>query len=195
MGSLTIEVFAKVRFLIATLTAFLATVVVLGGGGYLASQLIVPQPPMRNVFRTAAFEFELAPGWWCELDGSEYVCSPPGKPPYAAIAILVMKERNDQDNLKAYEDHLKQPQPIDNGAGREKKFSEVREIRRSVIGAHEWVEAVHSGSEIPNYDTYYFATITSELGILVTLSVNRNFSEQYVDRFKEMIKTLHVYQR
>ena len=86
-------------------------------------------------------------------------------------------------------------QPIDNGAGREKKFSEVREIRRSVIGAHEWVEALHSGSEIPNYDTYYFATITSELGILVTLSVNRNFSRQYVDRFKEMIKTLHVYQR
>jgi hypothetical protein len=187
------EVFATIRFLIAALTAFLITIVVLGGGGYLVSQLTVP--PMRDVFRTAAFEFDLAPGWWCELDGSEYVCSPPGKPPYAAIAILAMKERNGQDNLKAYEDHLKQPQPIDNGAGGEKKFSELREVKRSVIGAHEWVEAVHSGSEIPNYDTYYFATITSELGILVTLSVNRNFSRQYVDRFKEMIKTLPVYQR
>jgi hypothetical protein len=128
------------------------------------------------------------------LDGSEYVCSPPGKPPYAAIAILAMKERSDQDNLKAYEDHLKQPQPIGDPKGGEKKFSEVREIKRSVIGAHEWVEAVHSGSEISNYDTYYFATITSELGILVTLSVNRRFSGQYVDKFKEMIKTLHVYQ-
>jgi hypothetical protein len=188
-----VDVLGSVRFLVATSITFLITVVVLGGGGYLASQLMVP--PMRDVFRTAAFEFDLAPGWWCELDGSEYVCSPPGKPPYEAIAVLAMKERNDQDNLKAYEDHLKQPQPIDNGAGREKKFSEVREIRRSVIGAHEWVEALHSGSEIPNYDTYYFATITSELGILVTLSVNRNFSRQYADRFKEMIKTLHVYQR
>ena len=68
------EVFATVHFLTAALTAFLATVVVLGGGGYLASQLMVP--PMRDVFRTAAFEFDLAPGWWCELDGSEYVCSP-----------------------------------------------------------------------------------------------------------------------
>ena len=115
------EVFATVRFLTAALTAFLATVVVLGGGGYLASQLMVP--PMRDVFRTAAFEFDLAPGWWCELDGSEYVCSPPGKPPYAAIAILAMKERNDQDNLKAYEGQLKQPRPIDNGAGGERKFS------------------------------------------------------------------------
>ena len=61
--------------------------------------------------------------------------------------------------------------------------------------ANEWVEALHSGSEIPNYDTYYFATNTSYLGILVTLSVNRNFSLQYVNRFREMIKTLHVYQR
>jgi hypothetical protein len=187
------EVFATVRFLTAALTAFLATVVVLGGGGYLASQLMVP--PMRDVFRTAAFEFDLATGWWCELDGSEYVCSPPGKPPYAAIAILAMKERNDQDNLKAYEGHLKQPRPIDNGTGGERRFSEVREVKRSVIGAHEWVEAMHSGSEIPNYDRYYFATVTSELGILVTLSANRNVSGQYVDRFREMIKTLHVYQR
>ncbi len=187
------DVFGSIRFLVVTSITFLITVVVLGGGGYLASQLMVP--PMRDVFRTAAFEFDLAPGWWCELDGSEYVCSPPGRPPYAAIAILAIKERNGQDNLKAYEDHLKQPQPIDSGAGGEKKFSEIREIKRSLIGAHEWVEALHSGSEIPNYDTYYFATITSELGILVTLSVNRNSSAQYVDRFKEMIKTLHVYQR
>src|ERR1700682_3939363 len=156
------------RLLIALITALSATVVVLGGAGYAVSRVAVS--PMPDVFRTAAFEFDLAPGWWCELDGSEYVCSPPGKPPYAAIAILAMKERNGQDNLKAYEDHLKQPQPIDNGAGGEKKFSELREVKRSVIGAHEWVEAVHSGSEIPNYDTYYFATITSELGILVTLS-------------------------
>jgi hypothetical protein len=54
---------------------------------------------------------------------------------------------------------------------------------------------MHSGSEIPNYDTYYFATVTSDLGILVTLSANRNVSGQYIDRFREMIKTLHVYQR
>ena len=43
------------------------------------SQLMVP--PMRDVFRTAAFEFDLATGWWCELDGSEYVCSPPASRP------------------------------------------------------------------------------------------------------------------
>ena len=78
------------RFLIALLTAFSATVVVLGGAGYAVSRVAVS--PMPDVFRTAAFELELAPGWWCELDGSEYVCSPPGKPPHAAIAVIAMKE-------------------------------------------------------------------------------------------------------
>ena len=100
------EVLGTARFLIVALATFLPTGVVLGGGGYLTSQLMVPS--MRDVFRTAAFEFDLARGWWCELDGSTYVCSPPGKRPYAAIVVLAMKERNEQDNLKAYEDYLTQ---------------------------------------------------------------------------------------
>ena len=54
---------------------------------------------------------------------------------------------------------------------------------------------MHSRSEIPNYDTYYFATVTSELGILVTLSANRNVSGQDVDKFREMIKNVARLQR
>jgi hypothetical protein len=103
MGTLRMEVLGTARFLIVALATFLSTGAVLGGGGYLISQLMVPS--MRDVFRTVAFEFDLARGWWCELDGSTFVCSPPGKPPYAAIVVLAMKEmkeRDEQDNLKAY---------------------------------------------------------------------------------------------
>src|SRR5262245_9951516 len=96
------------RFLISLLTAFLLTLAVLGGLGYAVTQTAVP--PTRDVFRSAFFEFDLAPGWWCCLDGGEYVCHPPGKPPHDAIAIMAMKERNDEDNLDAYEAHLRQPQ-------------------------------------------------------------------------------------
>jgi hypothetical protein len=187
------EVLGTARFLIVALATFLPTGVVLGGGGYLTSQLMVPS--MRDVFRTAAFEFDLARGWWCELDGSTYVCSPPGKPPYAAIVVLAMKERNEQDNLKAYEDYLTQPKKIGESSGGEDKFSEVRYVKHSVIAARDWVEALHSGSELSNYDTYYLATNTSYLGIVVTLSVDKDYSKQYVAGLKEMIATLHIYQR
>ena len=48
----------------------------------------------------------------------------------------------------------------------EDKFSEVRYVKHSVIAARDWVEALHSGSELSNYDTYYLATNTSYLGIV-----------------------------
>jgi len=36
---------------------------------------------------------------------------------------------------------------------------------------------------------------TSYLGIVVTLLVDKDYSKQYVDTLKDMIATLHVYQR
>src|SRR4051812_49096404 len=102
--TMMLEMPIRTRFLTAFLTCFVATVAILGGAGYLVTRVAVPPP--RELFRTGAFEFELAPGWWCELDGTEYVCTPPSKPPHPAIAIIAMKERNGQDNLAAYEKHL-----------------------------------------------------------------------------------------
>jgi hypothetical protein len=180
------------RFLSAFAVALFATVILLGGAGYAVTRVVVP--PTRDMFRTAAFELELAPGWWCELDGTEYVCSPPGKPPHSAIAIVAMKERNDKDTLAAYEDHLRQM-----GAGtnsrREVQSSEVGRVYRRTLGTREWVVALHAGSEIPNYDTYYLATATSYLGILVTLSVHKDYSAHYIAQMNRMMETLIVYQR
>ncbi|MHC6151682.1 hypothetical protein ACVSQB_07785 [Bradyrhizobium elkanii] len=179
------------RLVTAMLASFVVSATVLGGAEYSASRILVA--PQRDVFRAAAFDMELAHGWWCEQDDTEFVCSPPGKPPRAAIAIIAMKERNERDNLQAYEDHLKQRQRIgDEGTG---KLSDIRFVKRNVIGSHQWVEALHSGSELANFDTYYLATNTSELGILVTLSVHKDYADEYVAELKQMIETLKIYQR
>jgi hypothetical protein len=187
------EVSGGARFLMALLMAFLVTLIVLGGAGYAITRIAVSPAP--DIFRAAAFEFELAPGWWCELDGTEYVCSPPGKSPYAATAIIAMKERNDQDNLKAYEDHLRQLQKPCGGSRTEPIPAEMPCITRRVIGSHEWVEAFLAGSEVPNFDTYYLGTNTAYLGILVTLSVHKDYSRQYIAQLNDMIRTLNIYQR
>jgi hypothetical protein len=42
-----------------------------------------------------------------------------------------------------------------------------RIVETAARGAHEWVEALHSGSELTSYDTFYIATNTSYLGVLV----------------------------
>jgi hypothetical protein len=182
------------RFLVYFLGTFLAIVILLSGAGYLVGQLGVGPP--RDPFRTGAFEFDLAPGWQCELDGGEYVCDPPGPPPRRAIAIIAMKERSDQDSLDKYEEHLRQVHPAsateEPAAG---KTSEVRYVKRVKLGQSEWVESLQAGSELPNYDTYYLATVTSLLGILVTLSVERASETGYIKQLNEMMSTLNVYQR
>ena len=112
------------RFPISLFGAFVAALVILIGAGYSVTKIVV-QPP-RDPFRAGSFEFDLAPGWWCEHEGSEYVCSPLGKPPYAAIAVIAVKERNNQDNLADYEEHLKKPQKPSTGPKDTGRPSEVR---------------------------------------------------------------------
>jgi hypothetical protein len=130
----------------------------------------VKQPP--DPFRTGSFEFNLAPGWWCDIEGTDYVCNPPGKPPYAAIAIMSIKERGADDTLTAYGNHLSQPKQPADGAIKS-SVSEVVYVERIKLGHAEWVEALHRGSENANYNTYYLATTTSHLGIVVTMSVQK----------------------
>ena len=182
------------RFLIAFLSVLLVTAVALGGAGYAVTRIVVPKP--RDLFRASAFEFELAPGWWCEREEDEpaYTCSPPGKPPYAAVVVMAMKERSDEDNLESYENHLRKGKPVGT-SNNATEVSRVRYIKRRKIGEHDWVEALHEGSELQKYNTYYLATNTSFLGILVTMSVEENELDKYVSQLNEMMRTLHIYQR
>jgi len=180
------------RLFTTLLVAFLLTVSVLGGAGYAITRIALPPP--RELFRAAGFDLQLAPGWWCELEDSEYVCSPDSKPPYPAIAIIAMKERSDTDNLAAYEQHLEQVQQAQAGGKNTTEMFQVP-VHRRVIAGHKWVEALLSGSEVPNYDTYYLATNTSYLGILVTMSVHKDHTKEYVGQFQEMIGTLDIYEQ
>jgi hypothetical protein len=189
---MSLEIPVSARFLTTVVAVFIATVVLLGGAGYVVTRVAVP--PARDMFRNAAFEFELAPGWSCELEETEFVCRP-GKPPHPAIVIMAMKERNDKDTLAAYEEHLRQPKRAVGDKGEDGKLSEVRFVKRRTLGSREWVESLHAGSEIANYDTYYLATTTSYIGILVTMSVHRNQSDRYIAQLNDMMGSLSVYQR
>jgi hypothetical protein len=180
------------RFLLSFVIAFIVTLTSLGGIGWGIANLTIAPP--REQFATSYFSFDLAPGWRCELEDTEYVCNPPGKAPFPAIVIMAMKERNEKDRGDEYEAHLRQPQPIklaDGSSG----LSEVKFVRRTTIGGKEWIEALHIGSEVPNFHTYYMATTTSLLGILVTMSVHRHHTDAFVRQLTEMMRSLSVHQR
>lgn len=179
------------RFIWALLLAFVVSLTALAGLGYGVSRLRLALSPQPTIYRNIFFELDLANGWTCRQDGTEQVCFPDQTKPHAAIAVIAMKYRNKDDNLAAYEKHLKQPQKSND----QNPPSEVRSVKRSMIGEREWVESLHVGSEIPNYLTYYAATATSHVGILVTMSVHKDRADRYIKEFGEMLKTMRTYQR
>jgi hypothetical protein len=180
------------RFFVALIVSFAVTLGSLGAAGYAVSALWTPKP--RDLMRTAFFEFDLAPQWRCEMDGTEWVCQPGGRPPHDAIAVMAMKLRGPDDNLAAYEAHLRQPQMNVDPAGN-KTVSEVSYVRRTVLGGREWVEAMHVGSEVPGFNTYYLATATAQVGILVTMSIRKDQGQLHLRSIQEMMSTVHTYQR
>jgi hypothetical protein len=181
------------RFLASAIVSFVATLTVLAAAGLAFSVYWTPVP--RDPFRTGFYEFDMAEGWTCDLVGTEYVCSPAGKPPHAATVIIAAKFRSEADNLKDYEAHLRKPQKHAlagaGGAGE----SKINYVRRRTLGGREWVEALHLGSELPNFYTYYLATATAGLGILVTMSVHKDHEAEHAKSLVEMMSTLHTYQR
>ena len=180
------------RFWLALVAAFAATAVALGGAAYGLSTLLVAPPPSK--FRTPSFEMDLARGWTCKLDGTEYVCLPAGKPPHDAIAVIATKYRSKIDTLDAYEKHIATPQPVV-GDERPGRLSTVRFVHRRRIGGYEWVEGLQFGSELPTYYTYYLATVTSHIGMLVTFSAAASVYQQRRAVLQQMLESLVVYQR
>lgn len=179
------------RFFATLLATLIATLVALAAIGWLIATYAVAPPPERYI--NSWFEFDLAPGWACAPDGTEIICRQ-GEPPHKAIAVIALKMRNDQDNLNAYESHLSQPQKLKQHDGAE-ITSEIRYVKRRRIGAHDWVESLHANSEVAGFDTFYLATNTSALGILVTMSVNSKNVAEFSSQLNDMMASLAVHQR
>jgi hypothetical protein len=179
------------RFWAAFGAALVATLALFAVTGWSISSFVASRPPDK--VRTPAFEMSLADGWSCDLDGTEWVCDPPGDPPRDAIAVMAIKYRNKDDTLEAYEAHLRQPQLVESKDGT--VTSTVEEVGRRQIGGREWVESLHLSSELKGYVTYYAATITSHLGVLVTLSAEETVIDKRRRELEQMMNSLVIYQR
>ena len=175
------------RFLTTLGLSFLVTVAGLAGAAWLASMLIAPGPPPKRFFADT-FEFDLAPGWVCYSEETEHICRR-GRPPTASIAIIAMKRRNSEDNLDAYEAHLRHPEANSHG-----KVPELRSLTRRHLANHEWVEGVQLSSEIANYVTIYLATHTSQVAVLATFSFHSNREAEERKDIDVMMSSLRIHQ-
>jgi hypothetical protein len=171
--------------------AALLTTAVLGAVGWLVGKFAVPSPPEK--FVSSIFEFQLPKGWRCEQQGTETVCVV-GEQPYSAMCILAMKYRGPNDTFEAYREYLSTPREIEDREGEPLK-SEVHRVEHRQIGGYWWVNGVHYQSEVPNYLTEYYATLTSHVAILVTFSVHLGHMDEHNKEFGALISSLKVHQR
>jgi hypothetical protein len=140
-------------------------------------------------------EFELPPGWQCNLEVAEWVCqsADPVKK-REAIIVLAAKLKGDQDSLDQYLTYLKATKTFTSVAGRSMK-SEPKYAKTVNVNGHPWVDALHLESEIPGFFTRYFATIQDDIGVLVTYSVAKPKYQDYLKDFDNMVNTLKVFRK
>ncbi len=140
-------------------------------------------------------EFELPPGWLCNLEGAEWVCqSSDTNKKRDAIIVLAAKLKGDQDSLDQYLVYLKAPKSYTSVQGKPVK-SEPKYAKTININNHSWVDSLHLESEIPGFYTRYLATIKQDIGVLVTYSINKDKYTEYLKIFETMVRTLKVFRK
>jgi hypothetical protein len=146
-------------------------------------------------FANQFVEFELPAQWQCNLEGAEWVCNSadPAKRRDAMI-VLAAKVRGPQDSLDQYLEFLKAPKSYNSPQNRP-VTSEPRYAKTVSLNGQAWVDALHLSSEISGFYTRYLATIKSDIGVLVTYSINKDKYQLYVNDFEGMVKTLKVFRK
>ncbi|NDD93150.1 hypothetical protein EBZ37_13860, partial [bacterium] len=144
-----------------------------------AASLLVSVPSQAALFANQFVEFELPPRWQCNLEGAEWVCQSTDETRKRdAIIVLAAKLKGDQDSIDQYLNHLKSSKVYQSVQGRTVK-SDPKYAKNVTIGGHPWVDSLHLESELPGFYTRYLATVKSDIGILVTFSINKEKYNQY----------------
>lgn len=146
-------------------------------------------------FLNQYLQFELPPGWECNIEGTEYVCQSTNKDRQKeAIIILAAKLRGKQDTYDSYKAYLSAPKQFKLPGGKFQKSEPMFSKMRDISG-HRWVDAMHMASEVPGFYTRYLATVKEDLGVAVTFSVSKDHYKAYKDIFDSLITTLRVFRQ
>lgn len=145
-----------------------------------------------KVFRNAYIAFEMPDEWNCTLEQTEWVCRSTKLPDMKeAIIILTAKEVGPTDSFPMYESHLNNPiTSTAQAAATQSKM--IYKAKYSQVNNQQWLDGLHSGSEVPNYFTRYMATIKNKIAVLVTFSAHEKYYSKYSTMFHNAIMSMRV---
>lgn len=139
--------------------------------GFLALILAAPLSFGKGI-ETPYLDVTVPENYECTSETGRHVCQPSGKTK-DSILSMVFKRSGPQDTVSQYSEFIKRPMSRVSPSG-PPALSTVSFVRTIKIDGLEWVEAKHSESEVPNYMTYYWATVRPPVAMVVTYSVEKS---------------------
>ena len=161
----------------------------LGASGWLFSMLFLPKP--LKFYNTSFITFAIPENWHCKQENLFFSCNEIDEGLHDATLLLTAKATGDHDSLNAYETHLNAERNMVDADG-EEYASVVEAVERRSINEYEWVVGRHLGSEVRSYRTWYFATVTSQMSVLVTFSAHHERSQKYLDDVEILLNSLKL---
>jgi hypothetical protein len=154
--------------------------------------LLISVNSYAKKFTNTYIEFEMPDYWACQPEGGQHVCqhiNPEQKK--EAIIVMASKYKGPEDSLKDYMNKLEEKRTVKDLKG--KDFSSVKQYtkNKSILGSI-WVDSQHESREVPNFVTRYLATVTPDVGIVITFSAHKEKFKNYTPDFYKMAESLRV---
>ena len=163
---------------------------------FLFSLLLISQAAFGGMFSNSYINFEVPKGWMCKPFKVTWVChSKLARKQKEAVIVMVAKEAGHLDTLNNYQTFLRKSREVKKG----KKIIQSRSVhvKQKILNGQPWVDGFHKESEVPNYFTRYIVTKCCDnspvkLGILMTLSAQKDHYTKYANDFLQVINSLRV---
>ena len=154
---------------------------------------------LAKKFSNHLVEFDLPIGWECEQRQEDWFCQHGQiKLQREAIIVVHSKKREGQDTLENYKKHLQRGRSyrIDIKGQEDKSYiSKSKFVRTKIINQHNWIDALHLGSEVPGFYTRYMATVKGESAIAVTFTVAKDKYQNYMGLFQNSLSSLRFFKQ
>ncbi len=146
---------------------------------------------LAKTFQTSYLQVELPDTWTCQQLEAEWACRPTDNQYlHTATLIFSAKEIAPEDTFTSIESQLKTPRTITSASGRGPVTSKLNWIRSVELGGTRWLEALHTNSELEGYFTYYLATVTPRLTILLNFTFQNTQAKFYQPILEELRKSV-----
>lgn len=143
----------------------------------LLALILVAQTSFAKSLETPYLDLVVPDDYNCTSDTGRYICQgQAGQKTKDSILTMIFKRSGPQDTIPQYQEFIGRPMSRVSTSG-PPALSKVELVRTIKIAGQDWVEAKHFESDLPNYYTYYWATVRSPVAMVVTYSVEKKREE------------------